>query len=210
MDYEKKIKEILQNEEINDDFRYKLAAFFPELKESEDERVRKDIISLVIKWWKDDGAVEPEFSTQNSMLAWLEKQGEHARFIEAIQVGDQVTKNEDGVLVNLSQLNRIAKKDEKQGEQKSAWSEEDEKMLYLILSDINYAQKNFSDSKLILYDGRKVDWLKSLKERMQPQTTWRPSDKQMTALRRMKAAIAGEGEIYEPLNSLYEDLKKLK
>ena len=39
---------------------------------------------------------------------------------------------------------------------------------------------------------------------------WKPSDEQMMALRRMKAAIAGEGEIYKPLNSLYEDLKKLK
>lgn len=48
------------------------------------------------------------------------------------------------------------------------WSEEDEKMLYIILNDINYAQKNFSDSKLIPYD-RKVDWLKSIKDRMQPQ-----------------------------------------
>ena len=50
-----------------------------------------------------------------------------------------------------------------------------------------------------------IAWLKSLKH----QNTWKPSDEQMTALRRMKAAIAGEGEIYKPLNSLYEDLKKL-
>lgn len=47
-------------------------------------------------------------------------------------------------------------------------------------------------------------WKVSVKE------YWKPSDKQLEALRRMKAAIAGEGEIYEPLNSLYEDLKKLK
>lgn len=44
----------------------------------------------------------------------LEKQGEHAKFRDSIQVGDKVTRNGDGVLVNLSQLNRVAKKDEKQ------------------------------------------------------------------------------------------------
>lgn len=43
------------------------------------------------------------------------KQGEHAKFCDSIQVGDKVTRNEDGVLVNLSQLNRVAKK---QGEQR--------------------------------------------------------------------------------------------
>lgn len=45
-------------------------------------------------------------------------------------------------------------------EQKPEWSEEDERMLDIILNDINYAQKNFSSSKLTPY-ARKVDWLKS-------------------------------------------------
>ena len=43
------------------------------------------------------------------MIAWLEKQGKHANFRNKIQIGDKVTRNEDGVLVNLSQLKRIAK-----------------------------------------------------------------------------------------------------
>lgn len=42
-------------------------------------------------------------------LAWLERQGEHAKFRDSIQVGDIVTRNQDGVLVNLSQLKRVAK-----------------------------------------------------------------------------------------------------
>lgn len=42
-------------------------------------------------------------------IAWLEKQGEHANFFSKIQVGDKVTRNEGGVLVNISQLERIAK-----------------------------------------------------------------------------------------------------
>jgi len=39
----------------------------------------------------------------------LEKQGEHSNFLNKIQIGDKVTRNKDGVLVNLSQLNRLAK-----------------------------------------------------------------------------------------------------
>ena len=67
------------------------------------------------------GSITPEESKRTgSWIAWLEKQGEHAKFRDSIQIGDKVTRNQDGVLVNLSQLKRVAKKDEKQGEQKPA------------------------------------------------------------------------------------------
>ena len=68
-------------------------SIFPELKELEDEKIRKAIRTLIL----------------SDMFAWLEKQGEHAKFRDSIQVGDKVTRNQDGVLVNLSQLNRVAK-----------------------------------------------------------------------------------------------------
>ena len=79
----------------------------PELAESEDERIRKAVVDAVVTL--------SESPLKTKMLAWLEKQGEHANFINKIQIGDKVTRNEDGVLVNLSQLNRVAKKDEKKG-----------------------------------------------------------------------------------------------
>ena len=84
---------------------------FPELKESEEEKIRKHLIKHFWNKSKEDWNGVPV----KRILAWLEKQGEHAKFINGIQVGDKVTRNEDGVLVNLSQLNRVAKK---QGEQK--------------------------------------------------------------------------------------------
>lgn len=95
--------------------------------------------------------------------------------------------------------------------QKSAWSEEDK---YLLDETIKHLEaliritkkqgSTYSDE--IQYYQRDIDWLKSLK----PQNTWKPSEEQIEALRRMKAAIAGEGEIYKPLNLLYEDLLKLR
>ena len=91
-----------------------LETLIPELKESEDDRIRKELISFITdrkNWF-------PKEETKASWIAWLEKQGEHANFRNKIQIGDKVTRNEDGVLVNLSQLNRVAKKDEKQSEQK--------------------------------------------------------------------------------------------
>ena len=52
-------------------------------------------------------------------------------------------------------------KEDAKAEQKLTWSEEDEKMLHIIFTDINYAQKNYSTSKLTPYD-KKVSWLKAL------------------------------------------------
>ena len=81
---------------------------FPELAESEDERIRKSLIDML----KND---EKCYLKE---IAWLEKQGEHANFRNKIQIGDKVTRNEGGVLVNISQLNRVAKERKKQGETK--------------------------------------------------------------------------------------------
>lgn len=105
---------------------------FPELKESEDEK----IISAIRKALK--GMVENLGNgvTRTACLAWLEKQGKHANFCNEIQIGDKVTRNEDGVLVNLSQLNRVAKKDEKQGKQKTVLSEQDEYVYNEILKRV--------------------------------------------------------------------------
>lgn len=48
-----------------------LQSIFPELKESEDEKIRKDIISLI-----KEIHVTDKFYDLNKMLAWIEKQGE--------------------------------------------------------------------------------------------------------------------------------------
>ena len=86
---------------------------FPELKENEDEntdeKVRKALIKLVTNHASIDLFIEYDIHLDEA-LSWLEKQGEHANFRSKIQVGDKVTRNEDGMLVNLSQLDRVAKK----------------------------------------------------------------------------------------------------
>jgi hypothetical protein len=100
------------------DIKEELENIFPELKESEDERVRKAMIDF-FKHEREEGITVLHYGVNiERMIAWLEKQGEHANFRNKIQIGDKVTRNEAGILVNISQLNRVAKKREKQDEQK--------------------------------------------------------------------------------------------
>ena len=81
-----------------------------------------------------------------------------------------------------------------------AWSEEDESwfkelelMVLSFSNDVSYLKKFF-------------DWLKSLKDRIQPKTTWKPSEEQMDALNSARWNAPFNIEI---LDSLYNDLKKL-
>lgn len=83
--------------------------FFPELAESEDEKVRQKILFLFYSWRNNEQVNIPNKKEVEKAISWLERQGEHANFRNKIQVGDKVTRNEDGVLVNLSQLKRVAK-----------------------------------------------------------------------------------------------------
>ena len=166
----------------------------PELKESEDE--------LMIQYFKDlapfdnaDELYEKYGFSHKDAIAWLEKQGEHANFLSKIQAGDKVTRNEDGVLVNLSQLNRVANK---QGEQKpAAWSKEDEKQARQIERIVHYGCTQKLQKQI-------ADWFESLKERY----TWKPSEEQMNTLEYyMHTLVCNEHK--EVLFGLYADLKKL-
>ena len=70
MKQEEKLKEAQRlYETANADQRYVLESLFPELKESEDERTRKEIVRF-IRMEVEDKIVG------NKWLAWLENQGE--------------------------------------------------------------------------------------------------------------------------------------
>lgn len=109
---------LLSDNQLGDAWIYKL---LPELKDSEDEdeRIRKVLRERIIRYDPNNEIlIKEEDISQKQFLDWIERQGEHKKFRDGIQVGDKVTRNREGMLVNLSQLNRVAKKDEKQGEQK--------------------------------------------------------------------------------------------
>lgn len=95
-----------------------LKTLIPELNESEDEMVwltkylqeEIDCLRYDIRDYKDSAKLD----NLQRALAWVEKQGEYINFRNTAKVGDIITKSEDGVLVNLSQFQRVVKKDEKQ------------------------------------------------------------------------------------------------
>ena len=106
--YDEALKEaVVAHKDEDRHLKATLERIFPELK-NDDERIKNGLLKLLnciaMKEYKDTFCI-----TKEEALAWLEKQGEHAKFRDSIQVGDKVTRNESGVLVNLSQLKRIAK-----------------------------------------------------------------------------------------------------
>ena len=192
MDYEKAYKEALELmkdciPDGNGFVNIRPCDIFPELAESEDERIRKRIIHAL------HGDVLDMEETKKA-IAWLEKQGEQKQSSDAYLKG-----YDDGLRVNL----------EMQGEQKSAWSEVDKDFMYDTLSNLTELKGTFGEEYCNI--GKCIEWLKSLKDRVQPQTTWKPSDEQMDALRQMlqdgEYPSLGDRMV---LTELYGDLKKLK
>ena len=130
--------------------------YFPELKESEDEKIRKGMLAAFKRadkeFWSDaDLPIK-------SIIAWLEKQGE----------------------------------------QMSAWSEEDEKKISDILAILRGGENCYYNSPTL------IDWLKSLKYRY----TWKPTEEQMYNLSEAAHYNCAFFDM-EILKGLYDDLKQL-
>ena len=131
-----------------------LETLFPELAESEDERIRENCIHF-LELQKEHHASTIEI---DECIAWLEKQGE----------------------------------------QKSAWSEEDELMLTSIVNTLKLTNGA---------EQMKIDWLKSLKNRVQPH--WKPTEEQLNFLVDLRDNHGLYLEERRSLEELYNNLKKL-
>ncbi len=93
-------------------------------------------------------------------------------------------------------------------EQKSAWSEEDEKERKRVVGLLEGWLSTFKETCYAEDCKCGIEWLKSIKEKVQPQSTWKPSDEQLFALR---IAIGDEqgSDCCDILRSLLKDLKSL-
>ena len=126
-------------------------SLFPELAKSEDERIRNFISNELTCLRATEGKGSDRYEELTNAIAWLEKQGEHDIFLDKIQIGDKVTRNQDGVLVNLSQLQRVAKKDEKQGEPTEINPSEFDSQLNRLLKQFESLPKKDLASSLSFY-----------------------------------------------------------
>ena len=176
-----------------------LEDIFPELKESDDERIRKNIIATIHLYYG-----EPLEDEAKEMIAWLEKQDKNNMGIsEATKQKLENNLNKALEKETSESLNEFL---EKQGEHKPAWSEEDEKLVKNLISTLS----NLYTRNLIEKETKEkyTDLLKSLKDRVQPQSTCKPSDEQMAALNEALYHVNDDTAIH--ISMLIGSLKKLR
>ena len=166
---------------------------FPELAESEDEKIRKEIIAFLTHYHTGQGN---SVAYNNAWIAYLEKQKEQ--------------KPEQETWPNLSNCIRDCKnctgkcfyrKEEYQEHTPAEWSEEDERILKGIIGLIDH------DQHYGVANNEMLTWLKSLR----PQSHWKPSEEQMKVFNEAIKYYSKhwDSEGIKILCSLYEDLKKL-
>jgi hypothetical protein len=136
---------------------------FPELKESEDERIRRELIAF-LKENLETGRADETWSLSGlkKWISWLEKQGEQ------LPVGFYYVNSEGKKFYSDAfKYGDVILHVEKQGEQKPAWSEEDEERITNTLSvlSVQVCWDGATGEKKNPYQ-KEIDWLKSLQQRI--------------------------------------------
>lgn len=130
-------------------FKNTLTNIFPELGESEYERIRKRLIDLIYKVYAFTNyitCVEYE-----NIIAWLEKQGE------------QKPEKKELKIIDWSKHIKYEPNSPSIIEQKPTWSEEDENMANDLIEGCLSSEKAYH----LAHTSKEIaDWLKSIKDRM--------------------------------------------
>ena len=149
-----------------------LDTIFPELAESEDERLRKELIRLLSKM--TDGIIEnytpiPLRDFIAYPAEWSEE--DERKFLEIrCLIGNYRTGNDEYEL--YSWIDKI--KDRVQPQPKQEWSEEDKNMLNSIIATCQLAAQDRDSGPARHLLGMQERFLKSLR----PQPHWKPSEEQ--------------------------------
>ena len=155
---------------------------FPELKESEDERIKRNIIAAL----KGEGYYDCDLT--NECIAWLEKQGEKPQGKSALEASKEK---------KIDNANKV--------EQSSAWSEEDDYNVQCLVAKVTSDIQNGNVGR----NQELIDWLKSIKDRVQPQNLWKPSEEQIQCLYDAIEHYHTNGYPASKLNELYEQMSKI-
>ena len=208
--------------------REKIEEIFPELRESEDEKIRKEMIGFMSSQLKSLMPPCPSNEKLKTWISWLEKQGEkkdtvipqwmidflkeHRRNFATPMDYDE-KKETDGKLISVIKW----LEGNPQLEQKPSWSEKDTKILDEIIDELTPCGEcpdypSPEEQEYYYTRTSMIDWLKSLK----PQTHWKPSEEQMEALKYFISfhedharSLTTKWEEFKNLESLYNDLKSL-
>lgn len=221
MNYEEKYKKVLEQakqaiENIPDKSLISwLENIFPELRESEDEKIRKELISFFTK--RDEFTKNDPFNglSNKQIISWIEKQGEESSWSEEDEKMCQETidwfekkcfpyalESENPARESIKWLKSL--KDRVQPQPKQDWSKKDEDAWRTLL--FNFENMN---QKYLWGDGENcyvidiINFLKSLKPH------WKPTEEQMDILKKVRENLCMGGEWGKGLQSLYNDLKNL-
>ena len=186
----------LINTKIKEAFEF----FAPELAESEDERVRKEILDYI-----------KTGTYQKKWIEWLEKQGDQ-KFADNIESSlfrdkllelfqrfrwyckDETPTNGDVIEYVDAHIQELIDTTQKPTE----WSEEDEDRINRLIAYFE-DKESFTAEDDIVY----ANWLKSLR----PQNMWKPSEEQIKALD--DAIYHVDDNIATQIAKLIGDLRKL-
>lgn len=180
MDYKKKYEQALERAKMYQGMivlpaESMIETIFPELKENDDEKIRKEIIQSI----QDNMCV----IHKDECIAWLEKQGHTDSIVEKAKTEKQriiVTETDGNANIDWDTrsledarrllecgLQYINTELEKQSEQKSSkWNKEDEEMTDAIIADVKFTQKTHTRMvNQVVYE-KEINWLKSLKQRL--------------------------------------------
>lgn len=188
IDYEKAYKAVLQTatqwikDGCTDKERICLECVFPELRESEDERIRRKMIEHFKSKTKETWCNMPV----KDIIAYLEKQKEPKHAPDDLQKSFEA--GQTSIVDNPEQYGLC---------KKSEWSEEDEKEYNYIMSYLDTAPK-----------GKQNHAAKWLKKR-RPCPSWKPSEEQMRALGDYIDGEEISSYDIEEIVSLYNNLRNL-
>lgn len=165
--------------------------YFPELRESEDERIRKEIIELVHFFYCSSSVYEHHVS-EDDMIAWLEKQGEKkpSWSEEDERILNKIQDNLREFYVNKKGYPYVAEpdspemmennwlkflKDRLQPQPKQEWSEEDIEIIKMIEDCLSFYKMTHCVTLPSVETC--IEWLKSIKP-----NHWKPSEEQMKGM----------------------------
>jgi len=239
MDYEKAYKESIERAKnyisghhTDVDPRSAMECVFPELRESEDENIRQDIIDWLINY-KDNVQVDLKDEEVDRWVSWLEKQGEQKvinEYNEHEPTSYEIEKwngaYEKGYDIGYMNGKNEQKPTDAIAEMNPTWSEDDEKKMNKLVSlCTNFKNSNTQLYSVYLEFQELIDWLKSIRHRhityeldaplgydkdmnpiYPPINHWRPSPEQMRAV---FDASERNDKLGSVLRNLYDDLRKL-
>ena len=145
---------------------------FPELAESENERIRKALITFFNRFPYD--SIEAAGTNAKEAIAWLEKQDKKPTEIRETKPKDISeflnrlnTVEQEFLLEHIAKIRELDKEEQNPAD----WSKEDDYNLQCCVAKVQYD----IDNGRIGRNRELLTWLKSLKHRSQ----WRPSEEQM-------------------------------